>query len=488
MWWRDAVVYQIYPRSFQDSDADGVGDLPGVLRRLPYVRKLGADAIWLSPFYPSPQHDFGYDIADFRGVDPLFGTLADVDRLLETAHAEGLRVVLDLVPCHSSIEHPWFREHPEHYVLRAGDERPNNWVATFGGPAWSRDPLRRGDGDRGRWYLHSFYPEQPDLDWRKPEVVREMQDVIRFWLARGVDGFRLDALDRLLKDPELRDDPPADGPPPLPEPEPWLSAGLAPVHSRNASDIGTAIAALREAAGGRLLVGEVYLPTSRLGPYREHLDLSFCFELLHARWDAGAVRGAIADAIAPGGPPGGLAWVLSNHDFPRLPDRVGREHVRAAATLLLTLPGAAFVFQGDELGQGDGPGHDPPYDRNGRDAFRHPLPWAPGPGGGFTSGDPWLPVAAPPDGTAAEQERDPDSMLSLYRRLIALRRQLRGGLAFLAAGPDVVAYTRGDRHVVALNLASEERPAPPHGEVLLATHPAPPSGALPPFGAIVARR
>ena len=203
MWWQDAVVYQIYPRSFQDSDGDGVGDLRGIAQRLDHLVDLGVDALWLSPIYPSPLADFGYDVSDYTAIDPQFGTLADFDALVAAAHERGLRVLLDLVACHTSIEHPWFREHPDRYIWSPVDGPPNNWVTAFGGPAWSRDD------ESGRWYLHSFYPEQPDLNWRNPEVVAAMQDVVRFWLDRGVDGFRLDAIDRLVKDEQLRDDPPA---------------------------------------------------------------------------------------------------------------------------------------------------------------------------------------------------------------------------------------------------------------------------------------
>ena len=210
MWWQDAVVYQIYPRSFQDSDGDGVGDLHGIAQRLEHLVDLGVDALWLSPIYPSPLADFGYDVSDYTAIDPQLGTLDDLDALVAGAHERGLRVLLDLVFSHTSIEHPWFREHPDRYIWSPVDGPPNNWVTAFGGPAWSRDD------ESGRWYLHSFYPEQPDLNWRNPEVVAAMQDVVRFWLDRGVDGFRLDAIDRLVKDEQLRDDPPATKPFPLP--------------------------------------------------------------------------------------------------------------------------------------------------------------------------------------------------------------------------------------------------------------------------------
>jgi alpha-glucosidase len=198
MWWQDAVIYQIYPRSFQDSDGDGIGDLPGIERRLDHLAWLGVDALWLSPIYPSPMHDMGYDVADYKGVDPMFGTLEDFDRLVASARERGLRVLLDVVPCHTSIEHPWFSEHPDWYIWR---DQPNNWLSAFGGSAWAELD--------GRYYLHSFYPEQPDLDWRNPEVIAAMQDALRFWVERGAAGYRVDAIDRLLKDPALRDDPPA---------------------------------------------------------------------------------------------------------------------------------------------------------------------------------------------------------------------------------------------------------------------------------------
>jgi alpha-glucosidase len=459
MWWERAVVYQIYPRSFADADGDGLGDLRGAAGRLPYVASLGAQAVWLSPFYPTPDHDFGYDVSDFFAVDPRMGTLEDLDALVAEADRLGLRVVMDLVPCHTSIEHLWFRERPDFYFLRDTEEPPNNWRASFGGSAWSRDPFGRG------WYLHSFFPEQPDLNWRNREVVAAMQEVVRFWLARGIAGFRLDALDRLMKDPELRDDPPRRGPPPLPlHPE---HAALEHVHSLNAPDIGTGLAALREAAGDKLLVGEVYLPTAQLGPYLEHVDLAFCFELYNAAFAPDALRAAIQTAVDHRR----LAWVLSNHDFHRLPNRVGPENVRVAAMLLLTLPGCTFVYQGDELGIPDGPGGPVPLDRHGRDAFRHPMPWDDGPGGGFTSGEPWLPVAQAPGGSVAAHERDPGSLLHLYRRLIALRAELgTSGLTFVdAPGSGVLAYRRGG-HLVVLNLGDAPVPRP-EGELVLATSP-----------------
>ncbi len=454
----DPVVYQVYPRSFQDSDGDGEGDLRGVLARLDHIRALGADALWLSPFQPSPWADGGYDVADYTGVDPRFGTLADFDALVAGAHERGLRLLVDLVPCHTSIEHPWFAEHPDRYVWSPVDGPANNWRATFGGPAWSEDPAGRG------WYLHSFYPEQPDLDWRNPQVPAAFAEVLRFWVDRGVDGFRVDAIDRLLKDEQLRDDPPAAAPPLLPE-RPEVAA-LDPVFSRDRPDLGRALAALRAGAPDAWMVGEAYVPSDRLGPYLAHLDACFCFELLHARWEPAALRAAIAGA------PERVAWVLSNHDFPRLPDRVGAAHARAAALLLLTLPGPVFVYQGDELGMADGPGRTPPDDRAGRDRHRHPMAWEADPAGanaGFSAGSPWLEVVVPAEGTAAEQRTRPGSMLALYTALIALRRDLHGPIELLEADPQLVVLRRGE-HLIALNAGHAPAPAPAAGEVLLHTH------------------
>jgi alpha-glucosidase len=410
MWWEDAVVYQIYPRSFQDSDGDGIGDLRGIEQRLDHLTYLGVDALWLSPIYPSPLADFGYDVADYTAVDPVFGTLDDLDSLVAAAHECGLRLLLDLVPSHTSIEHPWFREHPDRYIWSPVDGPPNNWAAAFGGPAWSRDP------QSGRWYLHSFYPEQPDLDWRNPEVVEAMQDVVRFWLARGVDGFRVDAVNVIVKDAELRDDPPATGEFPLPLT--GEAAELDHRYSGNRPEVTEALAALREAAGGALLVGEVYLGTAEYPRYLEHLDLVFAFELLHSPWDEERLRAAIEPALALGR----VAWVLSNHDFPRLATRVGEDHLREAAELLLSLPGTAFIYQGDEIGLADGPGADPPFDRAGRDRHRHPMQWDATRTGGFTTGSPWLPPVDAERRNVEAQRGDPDSLLEHYRNLIARRR------------------------------------------------------------------
>ncbi len=456
MWWEDAVVYQVYPRSFQDTDGDGVGDLAGIERRLDHLSALGAGALWLSPIYPSPLADFGYDVSDYTGVDPVYGSLGTCDALIAGAHERGIRVLMDLVPCHTSIEHPWFREHPDWYIWSPVDGPPNNWVAAFGGPAWSRDDTS------GRWYLHSFYPEQPDLNWRNPEVPAAMQDVVRFWVERGVDGFRLDALDRLIKDDQLRDDPPASAPFALPLDEEYGT--LEHLYSGNRPEIQEAIGKLREAAGDALLVGEVYLPVAQVTPYLEHLDLAFAFELFHSPWEKTAMARAIEGAAALGQ----TAWALSNHDFPRLATRFGHENERAAAMLLLTLPGTAFVYQGEEIGMADGPGADPPFDRAGRDGARHPMQWDGSANGGFTTGEPWLPVVDAAERNVADQAADPGSLLALYRELIALRPRLGSRFAILESGDGVLAYERGE-HVVAINLTGEPRDAPPLGEVVVRT-------------------
>ena len=472
-WWRDAVVYQIYPRSFQDSDGDGVGDLHGIASRLDHLEWLGVDALWLSPIFPSPGADLGYDVSDYVAVDPLFGSLADLDALIAESHRRGLRVLLDLVASHTSIEHPWFREHPDWYVWADGDELPNNWLASFGGSAWSRDERT------GRWYLHSFYPEQPDLDWRNPEVREAIAGVVRFWRERGVDGFRLDAIERAMKDRELRDDPPASGAPTLPVPTEL--AAIEQTRSRNDPEISLVLSAIREAAGDALLVGEVYLPTAGLGPYLEHLDLAFGFELLHSRWDAEALRRVIAEASVIGG----VAWVLSNHDFPRLATRLGEHAARGAAVLLLTLPGPAFVYQGDEIGMVDGGVAEPPVDRFGRDAHRHPMQWDDSSSGGFTAGEPWLEPTDPAARNVADQRRDAASILALYRELIALRRKLTGELRLLDAEPGLVAYARGE-HLIAVNAGERPASPPEHGEVVLASDGSP-RGPIAPGEGLIAR-
>jgi alpha-glucosidase len=366
---------------------------------------------------------------------------------------------MDLVPCHTSIEHPWFRDRPELYVW--SDEVPNNWKAAFGGPAWSWDEAR------GRYYLHSFYPEQPDLDWRNPEVVGLMQRAVRFWIERGIDGYRLDAIDRIGKDPDFRDDPPRTEPDVFPIHHPEYGS-LEHANSKNTDEVKAALAAIREAAGDAFLVGEIYLPVDDWPRYLESLDTVFAFRLFHAPrpWEPAHLKEIVDEALEASEVP---AWVFSNHDAPRLKTRLGADQLRVAAMLLLTLPGMAFLYAGDEIGMQDGPGHDPPFDRNGRDGARHPMQWDATPAGGFTTGDPWLPAVDPQEVNVADERDDPDSLLTLHRALIALRDELEGGIEFLDADEDVLAYRRGASHVVVLNLGTEERALPAQGDVALAT-------------------
>ncbi|MEP6642350.1 MAG: alpha-amylase family glycosyl hydrolase [Gaiellales bacterium] len=475
-WWRNAVIYQVYPRSFQDSDGDGVGDLRGITGRLGHLSDLGVDAVWLSPIYPSPLVDGGYDISDFTGVDPRFGTIADVADLAAATRRRGMALLLDIVPNHTSIEHPWFRAHPDRYVW--ADAPANNWRAAFGGPAWTRDERS------GRYYLHSFYPEQPDLDWRNPAVVAAMQDVVRFWRGHGADGFRLDALDRVGKDPDLRDDPPAREPFPFPQ-EPAVAA-LDRIHSSNYGPaLEVVLGALRAAAADSFLVGEVYRRTTELGAYLEHLDSVFGFELMFAEWRADV----LGEVIERGARAGRMSWMLSNHDFSRVGSRIGEHNLRAAAMLLLTLPGTVFLYQGDEIGMLDGPGGDPPVDRFGRDGQRHPMQWDAEPRGGFTTGTGWLPPVDPATRNVAHQRRDPGSLLAFHRALIALRRTLTGELELVAADPDgLLAYHRG-AHTVVLNLGEAARPSGIAGDVVLATaRDADPSALAPGTGVVIRRR
>ena len=477
-WSDSAVVYEIYPRSFQDSDGDGIGDLAGITGRLEYLEWLGVDAIWLAPIYASPLADFGYDVSDHESVAREYGTLSDFDDLVAAAHDRGIRVVLDLVVSHTSIEHRWFRERPDFYVWADGPEPPNNWRASFGGPAWSRDPIS------GRLYLHSFYAEQPDLDWRNPELREAMAGVVRFWTDRGVDGFRVDAVDRMVKDAALRDDPPAAEPFPLPmDPE---VRKLDLIHSRDSPEIGLALAALREAAGDRPLIGEVYLPVARVIPYLDYFDAVFAFDLLHSGWRADE----IGPAIDRSNEAGRVAWVTSNHDFPRVSSRWGPENVRAAAVLLLTLGGSAFIYQGEEIGMIDGEPTQPHLDRFGRDGCRRPMQWEGAPHAGFTTGRPWLPVVDPELRNVADQRLEPDSVLTLFRRLIELRREIHGSPRRLDAPRGALVFTRG-RHLVAINLggASVGVDVPAGAESVFVTDPRAACGGgrltLPPHAAAV---
>lgn len=463
-WWKTAVVYQIYPRSFADSDGDGVGDLEGVRRHLDHLAWLGVDALWLSPFYRSPMKDFGYDVADYLDVDPVFGTLEDLDALVADAHALGLKVVVDWVPNHTSDQHEWFRasrssrDDPKRdwYVWRdpAPDGGPpNNWVAAFAPePTWTFDEAT------GQYYLHCFLPEQPDLNWGNPEVVAAMHDVARFWLDRGVDGFRIDVVHCLGKDPALPDDPPEYLPIPhsalndRPETHPILRDLRRLFDSYD---------------GDRMMVGEVYLlDTALVAKYYgddDELHLSFNFPPLYTPWEAAPWRAQVETAAAQLDPIGAWpTWVLSNHDNPRHRTRYdGSEaRARAAAVLLLGLRGTPFLYAGEELGLLDA--EVPPdrvVDPGGRDGCRAPIPWTPEHDHGWGP-DPWLPFPPEADRRSVADERaDPRSVLHLYRRLLGARRASSalqtGDQRLLDAPEGVLGWVRrsadGDERVVLVN-------------------------------------
>jgi alpha-glucosidase len=454
-WWRDGVLYQIYPRSFADSDGDGIGDLKGIRQRLDHLEWLGVDGIWLNPTFPSPNADWGYDVSDYYGVHPELGTLEDLDDLIADAGGRGIKVLLDLVPNHTSIRHPWFRERPDFYFW--SDAPPNNWRATFGGPAWELDQAT------GRYYLHSFFPEQADLNWRNPDVRAAMTRALTIWLDRGADGFRLDAIDRVVKDAQLRDDPPAEQPFPLPLHEEY--ARLSHVHSGNAPDISLALEAIRKTVGDALLIGEAYLPTAELNPYLATLDVAFAFESMNAGPNAERLEASVKSALETGK----IGWVLSNHDFTRFATRFGKD-ARAAMMLFLSLPGPVFIFQGDEIGMPDGPGVEPPHDRADRDRFRHPMQWDSSPNGGFTTGTPWLPAVDPDMRNVAAAEADPASALQLVRRLAELRHELGPTLKFLDSPPGTVVLERGG-HLIAANLGDEPARVARAGDTVVEAHP-----------------
>ncbi len=522
-WWRDAAIYQVYVRSFADGNGDGVGDLRGVRDRLDYLSDLGIDAIWLNPWYPSPMKDAGYDIADFRDIDPVFGALADADALIAEAHQRGIRVIIDVVPNHASDRHPWFQAalaaaprsiERSRFWFRpgrgpGGDQPPNNWVSHFGGPAWTR--VTEPDGRPGQWYLHLFASEQPDFNWDNAEVREEFLDILRFWLDRGVDGVRIDSAAILVKDPFLAD---ADPDAPEDAPHPYTDRdGIHEIYQewRRVADA---------YPGGRALIGEIWLPDPRrfalyLRPNEMHS--AFNFDFLAAPWDAAELRRVIDETLAAHAPVGAPAtWVLSNHDVTRHVTRYGRadttfafadrrhgqpldlelgtRRARAAALLTMALPGAVYVYQGEELGLWevedlpDEVRQDPMWHRTagadpGRDGCRVPLPWSGwAPPFGFSPaeapGQPWLPQpAAWKDYTVEAESQDPGSMLRLYRAALALRRaepalgNEREPLRWLPSAPGVLAFQRGDEVTCVVNLSDAPAELPAHESVLLASEP-----------------
>ena len=439
-WWQDAVFYQVYVRSFCDSNGDGVGDLQGITSKLDYLVDLGVDAIWLTPFYPSPGVDHGYDVADYVDVDPLFGTLADFDELIAAAHARGLRVIADIVPNHSSAQHPWFAGDRSRYVTvpDTGDGPPNNWPSNWGGSAWTLDE------ERGHWYLHLFAPEQPDLDWHNPQVRENFDAILRFWLDRGVDGFRIDVAHGLVKDKDLRDEPE-----PFPEvrfSSDWRTA----IDQREVHDVYRDWRRLVDGYDGdRVLVGEVvFSEQRRVVPYLrpDELQLAFNFSLVFQPWEPEAIRTSIdesLDALPI------VTWVLENHDVTRIVTRFGGERqARAAALLLLALPGPVFVYQGQELGLEevdlpDALRQDPLFfrtkgARKGRDGCRVPIPWTRG-----LQANAWLPQPAGWSAKSVEAQRgDPASFLELYRRALELRPS--GAFAWRDSPPGTLAFDRDE--------------------------------------------
>lgn len=518
-WWRGAVLYQIYPLSFADSNGDGLGDLPGVLAKLDYVASLGVAGVWLSPFFTSPMKDFGYDVADYRAVDPRFGTLADFDRMLERAHALGLKVIIDQVWSHTSERHPWFMESAasrdsskaDWYVWAdalADGSPPNNWQASFGGPSWTWEPRRR------QYYLHNFLKEQPDLNYWNPAVQEAILDVARFWLDRGVDGLRLDVINYLFHDPALTDNPPAarDRPPAMP------ARFQRHIHDRNRVETLAFVARVRsliDSYGGRMSVGEVSdepaLPRQieyTEGPDRLHTAYSFHF-LSAGRATPELFKEAISSWAGVAGCP---AWSLGNHDVPRFASRLGGDdpaHVRVLMAALMAMPGTLFLYQGEELGL---PQAEVPFQRladpfaiaawtggAGRDGARTPMPWtAEGPAAGFSaSADTWLPLDPRHRLMAVDrQSGDERSMLAFTRRLVVLRTAqaaLRFGSAEVVDAPDgVLAFHRllaDARLLCVFELAGRPASMPARGEILFQVAGAERLGdgalTLPPFGGAI---
>jgi alpha-glucosidase len=544
-WWRSAVIYQVYIRSFADGNGDGLGDIAGLRSRLPYLVDLGVDALWINPWYPSPMADAGYDVSDYRAVEERFGTLADAEALLAEAHAAGLRVLLDIVPNHSSDQHPWFREAVaagpgsegrKRYLFRPGRGAdgalpPNDWQSVFGGPAWTR--VTEADGRPGEWYLHLFAPEQPDLDWTHPEVRADFEDTLRFWFDRGVDGFRIDVAHSLVKEEGLPD---LDGRSPVPAPRP--NGSEVPPHPHwDRDEVHEIYRAWRRLADAyddpRVFVAEAWVDTpERLARYvrADELHTAFNFDFVRAPWKAQALRATIdvtmSEHAAVGAPP---TWVLSNHDVAREVSRFGREQLdepafdtddlrdrpfdralgerraRAAALLMLALPGGAYVYQGEELGLPeveDLPEEvlaDPTWTRSGhtrrgRDGCRVPVPWngssAPfgfSPEGTTTA--PWLPQPADWAAlTVAAEDDDPGSMLALYRAALRLRRDLPalgdGTLRWLDAPEGALAFARDPGFACVVNVSADEVRLPEGARVLLASAPLTGNGTLGPDTAV----
>src|ERR1700744_4775128 len=486
-WWQSTVIYEIYPRSFQDSNGDGIGDLDGIIQRLDYLVKLGVDAIWVAPIYRSPMADFGYDVADYCGVDPIFGTMRDFDRLLEEAHRRDLRLILDFVPNHTSDQHPWFLESRssresakrDWYIWR---DQPNNWTSNFGGSGWEFDELT------AQYYYHSFLKQQPDLNWRNPAVAEAMFQVLRFWMEKGVDGFRVDVMWLLTKDNQFRDTPPNPGF----QPGASSNQRFLPVYNSDRPEVHELVAQMRGVVDeftDRVFIGEIYLPVSRLMTYYgqrlEGAKLPFNFHLLQCPWSASAVAEVIGEydrAFPQGAWPN---WVLGNHDQPRIASRIGKHQARVAAMLLLTLPGTLTLYYGEEIGMTNVPiapeQVQDPAEKNepgigqGRDPERTPMCWDRSPLAGFTTGVPWLPLGEDHSqvNVAVEQE-DSTSILKLYGKLNALRKTystlVSGKLHDIRVEQNILRYRiSGDEEFeVVLNMAHDQLSVPTLQGVVLA--------------------
>ncbi len=498
VWWKHGVVYQIYPRSFQDTDGDGVGDIQGIIQRLDYVADLGVDAIWLSPIYASPMADFGYDVSDHISIDPLFGNMETFRKLVRAVHATGLKLILDYIPNHTSDQHPWFKEsrssrsnpRRDWFIWRdpaPGGAPPNNWRSVFGGPAWAWDELT------GQYYYHAFLACQPDLNWRNPDVVGAMLDVMRYWLDEGVDGFRVDAIHHLIEDEGLTDNPI----------NPFWRAGmdpaeeLIPVHTVDLPEVHDPVARMRHVLDGyggeRVLIGEAYLPIDRLvlyyGEAGAGFHLPFNFHLIATPWTPTAVASLIAAYEAKLPAAAWPNWVLSNHDRSRLASRLGAHQARVAAMLLLTLRGTPTLYQGDELGMEDVaiPPHRvrDPWEVNvpglglGRDPVRTPMLWSDTAYAGFSTVEPWLPLGDNWRELHVErQAKKPRSILNFYRALIDLRRRepalWQGSYVPFAVTETLLAYerrTETERLLVILDFSGRGGAlTTPPGTILLATN------------------
>jgi alpha-glucosidase len=495
VWWQYGILYEVYPRSFQDANGDGIGDLRGIVQRLDYLADLGIKGVWIAPFYTSPMADFGYDISDYCNVDPIFGTLADFDQLLKAIHDRGLKLILDFVPNHTSDQHPWFLESRSSLTNPKRDwylwhdpapdgSPPNNWLSNFGGPGWTRDG--------SQYYYHSFLKQQPDVNWRNPALREAMFNVLRFWLDRGVDGFRVDVMWMMIKDDQYRDNPvnPAtfsDSP---------ASVRLLPVYNTNRPEVHAIVAEMRavlDSYGERLLIGETYLPFDQLATYYgqdlKGAQLPFNFHLMQCPWNADAIAEVIkeyAAALPTGAWPN---WVIGNHDQPRIATRIGLAQARTAAMLLLTLRGTPMMYYGEEIGMTDvaipAAEVQDPAEKNepgkgmGRDPERTPMQWDGSKFAGFTTGTPWLRLAADhATVNVATLAGQGDSMFSLYRALIGLRNSNAalhsGTMENVASNGRVLRYERtgeGERFSVLLNLSEgTEAAASAAGNVVVSTH------------------